>query len=642
MSYFCKMLTGVVVLCAAVPALAQPVARPPLPVEAFAALPKMTGPKISPDGSRIAARIAVDGAQYLEVMTVGGGAQPKLINPGGVDLNWWRWLNDDWLILGIGAERKVEGDTWYITRAIGMQISTGKMVPLATKDAAQQADDVLWMARDGSARVMVAYQTSIYSNLPGFWPSVVELDLNTGKRRTVVTGRQGVMDWYADGAGVVRMGIGLSEDGRSRRLYYRTGQNDNFRTIDKAKRGEERLPVPALFLRDTGKALVIDDDEDGYSALYEMDLTTLERGKQLFASKGYDIGGLIADATGSGLLGVSTEEDRPATRWIDPDMVAMQTAVSGLVRGAQADIMSQNRDRSLAVVRVGGADAPGAWFLYRRAENQLVSIAMNNPDIGMKRMHPVRTIRYKARDGLEIAAVLTVPRGTGEAAKLPLIVMPHGGPFARDSEVWDWWAQFLADRGYAVVQPNYRGSSGYGTAFAKKGEGQWGLAMQDDLDDAIGAVAGLGIADPARVCMVGGSYGGYAAMRAAQRGGGKYRCAVSYAGVSDLNRMLKHQRNFLFAGVRQDWLRDQAPELKDVSPVNFPESFSMPVLLMHGDLDRRVPVVHSRVMAQKLKSAGKDVTYIAQPKGDHHFTRGEDRLEFLKALEAFLAKHNPA
>lgn len=270
----------------------------------------------------------------------------------------------------------------------------------------------------------------------------------------------------------------------------------------------------------------------------------------------------------------------------------------------------------------------------------LAPLGFDNLTIKMRRMHPVRTIRYKARDGLDIAAVLTLPYGRD--AKLPLIVMPHGGPVARDSETWDWWAQFLADRGYAVVQPNYRGSSGYGTPFTEKGEGQWGLAMQDDLDDAVKALAAQGIADPARVCMVGASYGGYAAIRAAQRDGDKYRCAVSYAGVSDLHRMIQYQKNFLFSGSRGDWLREQAPDLKNVSPLNFPEQFSIPLLLVHGDQDLVVPPAQSRVLAQKLKDAGKDVTYIVQPEGDHHFSRTEDRLAFLKALEAFLKKHNPA
>ncbi|WP_447726222.1 alpha/beta hydrolase family protein [Sphingomonas koreensis] len=631
---------GAASLAAAETSAPAPAARAPLPTEAFAEVPEIEDPDLSPNGKQIAAKVAIQGKQLFAVLTPGATGLPKLLNPGKADLNWWRWVNDEWVIVGIGQEVPVEGGNWYVRRAIAFHVPTGKVTQLAPRTAAQIADGVIWVARDGSARVMLSYQTSIYTNDPGFWPQVDEIDLATGKRRLVTPSKSGVASWYADGAGVVRMGIGMSEDGRSRRVLYRDRQNMLFRTIDKARTREDRLTVPVLFLSDTSKALVIDDDEGGYSALYEFDLTTLERGKQLFASKGYDIGGLVRDSSGFGYLGIHLDENRPLVRWTDPDMTAMQTTVSGLVKGAQVRISSINQDRSRALLAVGGADAPGGYFIYDRPGDTMQLLGINNRTMKMRRMHPVRTIRYKARDGLEIAAVLTVP--AGRKGKLPLIVMPHGGPFARDSETWDWWPQFMADRGYVVIQPNYRGSSGYGTQFEKKGEGQWGLAMQDDLNDAVQALADQGIADPARVCMVGASYGGYAAMRAAQRDGKKYRCAVSYAGVSDLNRMLKHQRNFLGGGARSDWLRDQAPDLKNVSPLNFPEEFSIPLLLVHGEEDRVVPPVHSKVLAQKLKAAGKDVTYIVQPEADHHFSRTEDRLEFLKALEAFLAKHNPA
>ena len=639
-----RIFMAVLALAVAPAALAQTPAttpaRAPLPVEAFADMPEMERPALSPDGTRIAARITVAGTQYFAVAGADRQTRPQLLRVGEVDVNWWRWVNDNWLVIGIGQMVPVMGGEWYATRAIGYQIATGKLIQLTSAEVGQNGDDVIWFARDGSARVMLSYQTAIFSDQAGFWPKVDEIDLDTGKRRSILGPRAGVMNWYADGAGVVRMGIGSSEDGRSRQLLYRDRNDASFRTIDKARRGEDRLTVPALFLEDKTRALVIDDDEGGFSALYELDLATLERGKQLFASKGYDIGGLVADSSGSTLLGVEVEEDAAEIRWIDPDMQAMQGTVSALVKGARVRIVSTSADRKRAVIAVGGADAPGGYFLFNRADKSIAPLGFTNPSIGLKRMHPVRTIRYKARDGLEIAAVLTLPKGDG--GKLPLIVLPHGGPFARDSESWDWWPQFLADRGYAVIQPNYRGSSGYGTSFARRGEGQWGLAMQDDLNDAVAELARLGIADPKRVCMVGASYGGYAALRAAQRDGAQYRCAISYAGVSDLNRMMSYSRNFLFAGARTDWLRKQAPDLKSVSPLNFPEQFSIPVLLVHGDKDTVVPIVHSRVLAERLKRAGKDVTYIRQREADHHFSRGADRLEFLKAMEAFLAKHNPA
>jgi dipeptidyl aminopeptidase/acylaminoacyl peptidase len=267
-------------------------------------------------------------------------------------------------------------------------------------------------------------------------------------------------------------------------------------------------------------------------------------------------------------------------------------------------------------------------------------IGWYNSTLKSRSLSPVKTVEYKARDGTTIEAVLTLPRGQ-EAKNLPLIVMPHGGPGSRDSEAYDWWAQFLAEQGYAVIQPNYRGSTGYGNAFKEMGEGQWGLKMQDDLLDAIDWTAQEGIADPKRVCIVGGSYGGYAAMRGAQRDGDHYRCAVSYAGVSDIGAMLRYDRNYLGKWVTEYW-KKQVSDSKAVSPRFHPADFGAPILIAHGAKDKRVPVRQSRMLVDELKKAGKPYEYLEQERGDHHFSRAEDRLEFLKVLKAFLDKHNPA
>ncbi len=605
----------------------------------FAQVPRVEGPQISPDGKSIAVKVAIKGTQYFAVLSLDGGKR-QLIALGESDLNWWRWVNDDWLVIGVGQTSKVEADDWYLTRALGVSAKDGKIVRLAASNAAQSADDVIWTAHDGTPRILLSYQTSIYSNDPGFWPRVDEFDVSTGRRRSVQGPMAGVMSWYADGGGVVRMGIGHGEDGRSTRVLYRTAAGKGFRTIDRAKSRDDAVIVPALFLPDGTHAMMIADDDKGLSTLYELDLTTLARGKTLFASDGYDIGGLVTDETGYGLLGVSVNERSPAIRWIDPDLAAMEAQAAKLVKGATVRVLSFSRDHQTAIVRAGAPDAPGLFLLFDRKAGTLDTLAFASDAFQQHRLHPVRTIHYKARDGLDIAAVLTLP--AGRQTDLPLIVMPHGGPFARDTEEWDWWTQFLADRGYAVIQPNYRGSSGYGTPFTAKGEGQWGLAMQDDLNDAVTALAKQGIADPKRVCMVGASYGGYAAERAAQRDGTLFRCAISYAGVSDLSAMLRYDSKFLMAGVRSDWMRKQAPDLNAVSPVNYPEQFAIPLLVVHGVKDRVVPVRQSRQLVAKLRKAGKPVEYLEQPLADHHFSRTEDRQSFLEAMEAFLARYNPA
>ncbi len=351
--------------------------------------------------------------------------------------------------------------------------------------------------------------------------------------------------------------------------------------------------------------------------------------------------GVVENRTGDDIDGVLLTEKTARIEWLNPELKKLQGEADAAVGAGRTRIVSWSADRQKMLVEVGAASQAGALYYWETDLGQMTRIAWQNDGLKARALSPVQTIRYTASDGASIEAVLTLPRAR-VAKNLPLIVLPHGGPFARDSERWDWWTQFLAERGYAVIQPNFRGSSGYGRAFAKLGEGQWGLKMQDDLNDAVSYLAKEGIADPKRVCMAGASFGGYAAMRAAQRDGALYRCAISYAGVSDLAAMQRYDSRFLFGRTRGDWLKKQAPDYKLVSPRFGAADVSIPLLLMHGKEDKRVPVKQSRFMADALKAAGKPVEYIEQPLGDHHFTRGEDRLQFLKAMEAFLAKHNPA
>lgn len=613
----------------------------PRPAEDFAQLSPVDGPKLSPDGKLLAAKVAVRGEPYLMIIPMDGGA-PRLVATGDNDLNAWNWVNNDWLIVQIGSMAPFGiGQEAYVQRALGVSADGKTINPLLHKkrDIGQNGGDVIWIADDGTPRVKIAVQSAISIDEPGFWPEVYEVDVSKDRSSLDVGSREGVLDWIADGNGVVRVGIGRNLRSEGGRLLYRPSGDSNFKEIASSTSNAEPMVVPVLF---TGgdKAIAITDDAAGFSTVYEYDLTNLKQGAVIASSKGYDIGGIKSDQTGSRLAGVIRAEKGITTEWIDPAMRALQAEINAKVRGGLGQIISYSDDLNRSVVLFSAPDSPGAYFLYDRPSGAMKRLGFVNPAIEMAKLNPVRTVTYTARDGLPITAVLTLPRG--KAKNLPLIVLPHGGPSARDYEDWDWWTQFLAERGYAVIQPNYRGSSGLGTVFSEKGEGEWGLKMQDDLVDAIGYLAKQGIADAKRVCIAGASYGGYAAMRAAQRGPEHFRCAISYAGVSDLNKLSRMQYGDLFGTKKGNWLRKQAPDFRSVSPVNAPEEIGIPILLVHGKRDTRVAVGHSRDMADKLKQAGKSVIYIEQPKADHFFSRSEDRLEFLKAMESFLARHNPA
>ncbi|MET4897218.1 S9 family peptidase [Sphingomonadaceae bacterium jetA1] len=613
----------------------------PVPVEAFAVLPEFEGPTLSPDGTRIAAKRAIDGKQFLMVAPlIKGHGKPALAALNDkTDVNWWRWINDEWLVIGLGAQQSIQGEDYYITRMLGIRADMTKTIRIDWGNSGFRADDVLWTARDGSPRILFAKSTGIYE-MNEVYPSVYEADVSTGRVKRIIAGQTDVWDWHADSHGQLRMGVRYNDDTRRTSLLYRKSNADSFQTIARADgRKAETIVTPSIFRAD-GSALAISDD-DGFDALYEVSLPDLKLGKKISAVTDYDIDGIIANESGDDVSAIRYTDRSYHDAWLDPRLKELQEEVDKAVAPRRAEIVSWNRDRSRFLVEVGGPSQAGALYYWDSAFGTMQWLSWNNGQLKGRRLSPVRSLRYPARDGTSIEAVLTMPRGRGDK-NLPLIVLPHGGPFARDSESWDWWTQYLAELGYAVIRPNYRGSSGYGTAFAKKGEGEWGLKMQDDLNDAVTYLAGQGIADPKRVCMVGASYGGYAAMRAAQRDGAMYRCAISYAGVSDLQAIQRYDSRFLFNRTRADWLHKQAPDYRAVSPRFGAASVSIPLLIVHGKEDRRVPVNQSRMMVAALKAAGKPYDYIEQPLADHHFTRAEDRLEFLKAMAAFLAKYNPA
>ncbi|MBD8678040.1 alpha/beta hydrolase family protein [Sphingomonas sp. CFBP 13720] len=618
-----------------------PAASAPIPVEVFAAPPAIETPKLSPDGTLVVSKHVIGGKQTLVVTPLFGGGAPRSLGAGDdLDINWWRWVNDGWLVIGVGTQMKLYGIDVYVTRVIGLSADMKTVNRIAWDKSGLRADDVLWTAKDGTPRILLSRQTGI--DAEDDWnPSVFEVDVSTGKSRRVASGIPNVRDWYADGNGQVRAAYRYDDAVRKSALLYRANNAESFRVIArKTRKDSDGLTIPLTFRTD-GTAIAF-DDADGYTAVYQVSLPDLAPVKKLYSLDGYDVDSIFDNAAENDIAGVAVTDRYSRAVWFDETLKTLQGHVDKAVGSRRARIVSWNQARTRFLIEVGSPSQAGALYYWDSAGDRMQRIAWNSSSLQARVLSPVTTIRYAARDGTSIESVLTMPRHRVGQKNLPLIVMPHGGPAARDSEGWDWWSQYLAELGYVVIQPNYRGSSGYGEVFSRKGAGEWGLKMQDDLNDAVTHLAKEGIADPKRVCMVGASYGGYAAMRAAQRDGALYRCAVSYAGVSDLETLRKYDGQFLNGRAIGDWLRQQAPDFKAISPRFGAASFSTPILLLHGKLDKRVPVNQSRMLASELRRAGKPHQYIEQPLGDHFFSRGEDRLQFLKAMADFLKVHNPA
>jgi dipeptidyl aminopeptidase/acylaminoacyl peptidase len=440
------------------------------------------------------------------------------------------------------------------------------------------------------------------------------------------------------------MGYGYNDDTRKSRLLYRDNAQQTFRVVDRANDlKREELRDPLAFGSVPGSALVIHKDTLGFSGLYEVDMAT---GKDLSlvwaAPAGQYIEAVSVGDDGKSVLGIWLRGDRKEVVWRDPVLNEIYTAFASSVPDKRVSIESTSRDRQRMLVTIDRPDSPGALYFFDLANPKLQRIAYMSDRLKDAPLNPVKAITYKSRDGLEIEAILTTPKNSA-TKKPPVVVMPHGGPWAHDTLDYDYWAQFVASLGYVVIQPNFRGSTGYGKDFERKGEGQLGLAMQDDLNDALKWVGDQGLGDPKRACIVGASYGGYATLWGLARDPALWRCGISIAGVANLRREVNDMGNGnITAGAAEDAWKRMTPDFAAVSPINRVGAITAPLLLVHGKLDVTVPHTQSEAMAAKMKAAGKPVDFVSLPKADHYFTREADRLVLLQSIETFLKKYNPA
>lgn len=631
------------------PATAAP--REPMPLDVFARLPEMQQPRLSTDGNALAFRVRVNGEPALAVLALDEpNARPQVIardaefdQREGFRTTSWRWIDPDTLLISVSQRTDLEGQRVDATRVIAYNRRTRATTRLGWDGTFVFGGNVLWVSREGPLRILL-------SRLPagrGFErlnnPEVIEVDVATGRTRLIEPQRRGVSGWYADGEGHVRMGISRDADSGRLSVLYRPGGEGQFHSIIRER--TERYaspPVPLAFL--PGDRALARSRHEGFTALYELDLNTMEFTRKVFGLANYDIDEVLLNPDETAVDGIAVTEDRPRIEWMNPRLRDIQQALDETFGHGNAAIVSADRPRVNVVVHVGAPDQAGAFYLYNVESGSMRNLGWVNSTLRDMHLNPVRTVRYRASDGREIPAVLTLPR-LREARNLPLIVLPHGGPWARDAESWDLWAQPLAELGYAVIQPNYRGSSGFGRDWEAASDGNWGMRMQDDLNDAVAYLAGQGIADAARVCMFGWSYGGYASSRAAQRDPDRYRCAISGAGVHDIPAMVAYDRDYL-GRYGSRYIGSAASRLADVSPARHTEGRWAPIMIVHGARDDRVPVAQSRDLVSRLRSSGKvegrDFVYVEQPRNTHNLPLEADRLQLLEEAQRFLARHNPA
>jgi dipeptidyl aminopeptidase/acylaminoacyl peptidase len=631
-----------------------PAAAPPVALESFSHFPDVADPDVSPGGKVIAAKVRYQGGQALALIPIGAGSKPEIIardgqfdEQGEFVMRAWRWADDDNLLITLTSRQNFYGQWFDALRLVAYNRSTRKLTPLAWRGSKFAAGRILWMSRQGPPSILLERTPDNNDTERLGLPEVIRVDVLTGATEIVQRQNPAINSWYADGDGVVRLGIGYDRDTGKLTAMYRPDRRSNLRTIFSGRQDRfDSAPLPEIFLPQPDRALAL-SRKDGYRAVYELDLKTMELGRKVFGVAGYDVDDALAGEEGNNLEAVALTEKRERRHYFDPRFREIQQGLEETFGRGNVLIISADRAGETVIALVSHPGAPGGYYVYDTRTGGVALLGWVNNVITDKSLNPVTSIRYRASDGKEIEAVLTMPRHRAGQRNLPLVVLPHGGPWARDNEDWGYlpWAQPLAELGYVVVQPNYRGSSGYGRAWEAASDGNWGERMQDDLNDAVTHLAAQGIVDPKRVCMMGWSYGGYAASRAAQRDGAKYRCAISGAGVHDLPAMVAYDRDYLGAYGAKTAL-GAAGRLQAVSPGLHAGQYSTPILVIHGEKDQRVPVAQSRTLVRRLKDAGKvegrDFVYVELPRETHNLLLESSRLRVLEEVKKFLDRHNPA
>ncbi len=640
------MLAGAVIAAAAAAAQNPPATAPQPGATAkpsaadLAANPFMELPQLAPDGLRYAARATVNGQARLVIVPITRGGESKIDSftlPAKQSLRFFRWAGSGRLLLSFGASSEFEGEPVYISRLAVYDLASHKFSWLALGQMGFLGDDIVFVDPAGDY-VLVAMQATPYE-----YPSVHRFDLATAKHKTVVESREHVWNWFADDRGVIRAATGV-DNGRWWMLY-REKEGDGFKRWFSGTFSDDDniYDFHAISGSDIGYATAT--GKSGRLGLYRYDFKKAALGELVWEHPQVDLDDVIW-ATDGTPRAIQYTDDRPRIAWLDPEMKKIQAGLDKAVLDATNRVFSRSADGQRMLVVSSSANRPPEYMLYDRASRALDLAVIPYPKMQDKQLAPMRAITYRARDGMEVPAYLTLPVGKPEK-NLPLIVMPHGGPFVRDSWGYDPWVQFLAAKGYAVLQPNYRGSTGYGVAYVKAGYGQWGRAMQDDIDDGAKWLAAQGIVDAKRVCIMGASFGGYAALWASVKSPDLYRCAISFAGISDVGAMLRYDRKSFaadkyFRGWRSKVQGEKDFDLKNVSPLFAPQKLAMPLLIAHGSDDDNVPMSQSAKFHQALLQAGKAHDYVIYKDEGHGLEKDANETDFLERVGAFLDKHNPA
>ena len=623
--------------CTVVPPVAQTETVPPLfPVRDFFSNPERAYFRLSEDGKTLGFMQPVapegGGQRRLNVFVQKlEGSKPvgeprRLTSETARDIEIYYWKGSDTILYvkDFGGDEN--------NHVVAVDVKSGKVTDLTPGDKVRSeiADDL----QDDPDNILVQHNRR---NPEVF--DVYRINVRTGQETLVAENPGDIIAWQTDHEGHVRMAARTK--GLDTILLYRPDEKAEWKPI--VHTDYKTQVEPAFFDADNKKVYTISNRGRDKKALVLLDPAKPDAEEVLFVPNEVDLGGANWSRARKRLTTADYVQAKNERRYFDPYMEKVFTQLEKKLPGMEIFLQDSTRAEDKFIVAAANDRTPGARYIYDVKEDALNKLGDINPKIPEAQMSRVTPVQYKSRDGLTINAYLTLPKGR-EPKNLPCIVNPHGGPWARDVWGYNPEVQFLANRGYCVLQMNFRGSTGYGRKFWEASFGEWGLKMQDDITDGANWLVSQGIADPKRIGIYGGSYGGYATLAGVTFTPDLYAAAVDYVGVANL---------FTFMNTIPPYWRPFLPKFQDMvghpekdkerltatSPVMHADRIKTPLFVAQGARDPRVNKAESDQMVEALKKRGVDVQYMVKDNEGHGFRNEENQFEFYEAMERFFAQH---
>ncbi len=608
-----------------------PVEIKEIALEDFFKNPEMSSFQISPDGKYYSYLAPYEKRMNLHVRSIESNETIRITEQLDRDIAGYFWANDNRLVY----LKDDNGDENFYIVAVD---ANGENLIALTKEEGVRTQIIDNLENDKEHMIVGLNKRN---------PQVFDpyrLNINTGEMTMIAENPGNITGWMTDHDGKLR--VAMTSDGVSTSILYRETEDMDFAPV--LTTNFKNTLSPQFFTFDNKKLYASSNLGRDKAAIVVFDPSTGKEEEVLFEDPEYDVTGLSYSEKEKKLIAASYTGVKHRYHFFDEEYKSMHAQLEKEFPGLEIYVTSTTDAEDKFIIRTYGDKSLGEYYLYDRATKEISDIGDPSPWIDESMMASMHPITYKSRDGLTIHGYLTLPAGVemADAKNLPVVVNPHGGPWARDTWGFNPEIQFLANRGYAVLQMNFRGSVGYGREFWEASFREWGKKMQDDITDGVNYLVEKGIADKDRVAIYGGSYGGYATLAGLAFSPDVYACGIDYVGVSNLFTFMgtippywEPFKQMMYEMVGDPTNPADSLMLREASPVFHVDKIQAPLYIAQGAMDPRVNKDESDQMVEAMRERGVEVEYLVKDNEGHGFRNEENKFEFYRAMESFLAKH---